>query len=85
MKPSPKLIIFGNPLLDVTVQIKDDELLQKYQLEVNGQKEVPLDELGKLISDAKARYGKFYGKTFHFIDSTNSGRRRKKKHCTRRL
>lgn len=56
MKPCPKLIIFGNPLLDITVQIKDDELLKKYQLEVDGQKEVPLEELGNLIGDAKARY-----------------------------
>lgn len=79
MKPSPKLIIFGNPLLDITVQIKDDELLKKYHLEVDGQKEVPLEELGKLIGDAKARYGdrkrkkkKCWINFPFFIDSTNS-------------
>lgn len=53
---SPKLLVFGNPLLDITVQIKNDELLEKYSLEKNGQKEVSLDKLAKLISDAKARY-----------------------------
>jgi hypothetical protein len=50
------LIIFGNPLLDITVQINDDELLHKYGLEANGQKEVSLEKLGKLIGDAKERY-----------------------------
>lgn len=49
-------MVFGNPLLDITVQIKDDELLKKYSLERNGQKEVSLEKLGKLIGDAKARY-----------------------------
>jgi hypothetical protein len=48
--------VFGNPLLDVTVQITDDELLKKYNLEKNGQKEVSLEKLSKLIGDAKARY-----------------------------
>lgn len=55
-KRASKLLIFGNPLLDITVQISDDELLQKYGLEANGQKEVSLEKLGKLIGDAKARY-----------------------------
>lgn len=54
--PPPRLLVFGNPLLDITVQIKDDELLSKYGLEKNGQKEVSLEKLGKLIGDAKARY-----------------------------
>ena len=53
---APKLLVFGNPLLDITVQIKDDELLKKYHLERNGQKEVSLEKLSKLIGDAKARY-----------------------------
>lgn len=48
--------MFGNPLLDITVQIKNDELLKKYNLEKNGQKEVALEKLSKLIGDAKARY-----------------------------
>lgn len=63
--------MFGNPLLDITVQIKNDELLQKYNLEKNGQKEVPLEMLGKLIGDAKARYVKFFlVRPCRVIDST---------------
>lgn len=50
------MLVFGNPLLDITVQINDDELLKKYSLEKNGQKEVSLELLSKLIGDAKARY-----------------------------
>lgn len=53
---SPKLLVFGNPLLDITVQINDDELLNKYNLERNGQMEVPFEKLAKLIGDAKTRY-----------------------------
>lgn len=49
-------MVFGNPLLDITIQIKNEELLTKYNLEKNGQKEVSLEMLGKLIGDAKARY-----------------------------
>lgn len=32
---------FGNPLLDVTVTIKDDKLLKKYNLNSDDQKEIP--------------------------------------------
>jgi hypothetical protein len=49
--------VFGNPLLDISVTINDDDLLVKYNLEKNGQKEISLDKLNKLIGDAKARYG----------------------------
>lgn len=53
--------MFGNPLLDISVTISDDELLEKYSLEKNGQTEVSLEKLGKLIGDAKARYAiKFF-------------------------
>ena len=52
---APKLLVFGNPLLDITLTITDDTLLQKYNLEKNGQKEVSLEKLHKLINDAKQR------------------------------
>lgn len=45
-------------MLDIAVKIEDDVLLVKYNLESNGQKEVSLEELSKLIGDAKARYGR---------------------------
>ncbi|XP_070501096.1 adenosine kinase [Chironomus tepperi] len=56
---SPKLLLFGNPLLDVTVQISNDELLKKYDIERNGQAEVSLDKLTNLFNDARARYRTF--------------------------
>ncbi|CAO1321032.1 unnamed protein product [Diamesa hyperborea] len=56
---APKLLVFGNPLLDITLTITDDSLLQKYNLEKNGQKEVSLEKLHKLINDAKQRYKSF--------------------------
>lgn len=64
--------MFGNPLLDITVQIKDDELLKKYSLEKNGQKEVSLELLSKLIGDAKARYvnKKFFVPLYRFNNAT---------------
>ena len=52
---SPSLLLFGNPLLDVTVQVSDDELLKKYSLDRNGQAEVSLDTLSNLFNDARER------------------------------
>lgn len=56
-RPSPRLLVFGNALLDVTVQMNDndDELLKKYNLERNGQAEVPLDKLNSLFNEARER------------------------------
>lgn len=51
-----RLLVFGNPLLDVTIQINDDDLLKKYEIEKNGQAEVPLDKLSNLFNDARSRY-----------------------------
>lgn len=56
---SPSLLLFGNPLLDVTVQVSDDELLKKYSLDRNGQAEVSLDTLSNLFNDARERYRSF--------------------------
>lgn len=54
---APRLLVFGNALLDVTVQMddNDDELLRKYNLERNGQAEVPLDKLNSLFNEARDR------------------------------
>jgi hypothetical protein len=53
---APKLLVFGNPLLDVTVQISNDEILRKYSLDRNGQAEVSLEKLNNIFNDARARY-----------------------------
>lgn len=54
---APRLLVFGNPLLDVTVQLneEEDELLKKYKLDKNGQAEVPLDQLNSLFNEARDR------------------------------
>ncbi|KAG5678681.1 hypothetical protein PVAND_008332 [Polypedilum vanderplanki] len=56
---APNLLLFGNPLLDVTVKVSDDELLKKYNLDRNGQAEVSLDKLTNIFNDARARYRTF--------------------------
>lgn len=62
---SPKLLLFGNPLLDMTVQVNSsdglsskrlEQLLKKYNLEKNGQKEMSVEKLASLIEDTRARY-----------------------------
>lgn len=56
-RPAPRLLVFENALLDVTVQLKEDDnsLLRKYNLETNGQKEVPLETLNELFNEARDR------------------------------
>lgn len=41
----------------------DNELLQKYELEKNGQAEVPLDKLNSLFNEARERYELFIDQT----------------------
>lgn len=47
------IIAFGNPLLDITVQISDDELLRKYEVNADGAKEVDQDEMKRLLKDVE--------------------------------
>lgn len=42
---------FGNPLLDITVNIDNDELLKKYKLNEDDQTELPVDEIKSLYND----------------------------------
>lgn len=42
---------FGNPLFDVTVKITNDELLKKYNLTEDGQKELPKNDMKQLFDD----------------------------------
>lgn len=46
---------FGNPLIDLTVKITDDELLRKYNLNEDGQKELPKNDM-KLLFDDISKY-----------------------------
>jgi hypothetical protein len=62
---SANLLVFGNPLLDVTINIEDEDLLKKYNLDRNGQAEVPLEKLQLLFNDARARYVCIYMNNFY--------------------
>lgn len=42
---------FGNPLIDITVKITNDDLLRKYNLKENTQKEITEQDMKFLISD----------------------------------
>lgn len=42
---------FGNPLFDVTVKIKDDALLKKYNLKEDSQKEISQNDMKCLFDD----------------------------------
>nr|CAH7714579.1 unnamed protein product [Callosobruchus chinensis] len=44
------VVAFGNPLLDITVQIKDNSLLRKYDLEEGLAKEVSEKEMNDLLN-----------------------------------
>lgn len=42
---------FGNPLLDITVHIQDDSLLQKFKLQEDGQSEIEEAGMKQLLED----------------------------------
>ncbi|CAH1163651.1 unnamed protein product [Phaedon cochleariae] len=54
-----RVVAFGNPLLDTTVFINDSYLLNKYNLQDDGQKEIGLEEMERLSSDIKS-YKEYY-------------------------
>ncbi|XP_011861477.1 PREDICTED: adenosine kinase isoform X2 [Vollenhovia emeryi] len=47
----PAVIAFGNPLLDILVVLKNDELIKKYNLKVDGETELCEKRLQELIAD----------------------------------
>ncbi|XP_011638464.1 adenosine kinase-like [Pogonomyrmex barbatus] len=47
----PAIIAFGNPLLDIFVILKNDELFKKYSLKIDGEMELCEKKLQELISD----------------------------------
>lgn len=48
---APAIIAFGNPLLDMFVKIKDNDLLKKYNLNVDGEAEFSEDKMQELLAD----------------------------------
>lgn len=47
---APAIIAFGNPLLDMFVKIKDNDLLKKYNLNVDGEAEFSEDKMQELLA-----------------------------------
>lgn len=47
----PAVIAFGNPLLDILVILKNDELIKKYNLKIDGETELCEKKLQELIAD----------------------------------
>jgi len=47
----PAIIAVGDPLLDILVVLKNDELFKKYNLEINGETHLCEKKLQELITD----------------------------------
>lgn len=47
----PAIIAFGNPLLDILVMLKNDELIKKHNLKIDGETELCEKKLQELIAD----------------------------------
>lgn len=47
----PAIITFGNPLLDILVIVKNDELFKKYNLKIDGETELCEKKMQELITD----------------------------------
>lgn len=54
-RKAPKFFVFGNVLLDYSVQIDTDKLLQKYGFGANESRECSLDKLNTIINEIKQR------------------------------
>lgn len=47
---------FGNPLLDISVELEDDSLLREFKLKPDDQQELPMDDLMQIIATLMERY-----------------------------
>ncbi|XP_029174849.1 adenosine kinase-like [Nylanderia fulva] len=47
----PAIIAFGNPLLDILVIVKNEDLLKKYNLKIDGEMELCEEKMQELIAD----------------------------------
>uniref|UniRef100_A0A182T7K0 Adenosine kinase n=1 Tax=Anopheles maculatus TaxID=74869 RepID=A0A182T7K0_9DIPT len=48
----PRMVAFGNILLDISVELKDGKILNDFDLKPDDQREVPADKLAALVSVA---------------------------------
>ncbi|KAJ8949240.1 hypothetical protein NQ318_022753 [Aromia moschata] len=51
LKKMKTVVAFGNPLLDTTLLVKDDFLLNKYNLKEDDQKEITKNEMQNICND----------------------------------
>lgn len=61
----PAIIAFGNPLLDILVILKNDELIKKYNLKIDGETELCEKKLQELITDLPPELVKVFVKTLY--------------------
>lgn len=47
------IVAFGNPLLDIIANVENDDLLIKYQINPDDQKEISREEMTNLYKDIK--------------------------------
>lgn len=47
----PAILSFGNPLLDIYVILKNDDLLKKHNLKIDGETELSEKKMQELIAD----------------------------------
>ncbi|XP_012269949.2 adenosine kinase-like [Athalia rosae] len=47
----PAVVGFGNPLLDIYTSLESDDILKKYNLEVDGEQELPVEIIQQLINE----------------------------------
>lgn len=53
--PRPKLIAFGNALLDMSVETFDNYVLNKHELKEDDQSEVTAEKLNDIVRDVTER------------------------------
>lgn len=47
----PAVVAFGNPLLDIIVHLDNDEILNKFNLKVDGQQEVSQEKIQEILAE----------------------------------
>lgn len=47
-----KVVCFGNVLLDRTIKLEDQKLLERHELQLGARGELELDKLNAIITDA---------------------------------
>uniref|UniRef100_T1DI86 Adenosine kinase n=1 Tax=Psorophora albipes TaxID=869069 RepID=T1DI86_9DIPT len=54
----PRLVAFGNVLLDISVELRDGQILKDFDLKEDDQREIPADKLARLVAVAVETCGK---------------------------